>query len=259
VGSCQRTPALWTARPGWTDRPAESIAYRDRVADRPYVLVSAAVSLDGALDDRTDRRLILSGPEDLDAVDELRASCDAILVGAGTVRADNPRLLVRSPARRAARAARGLSPTPTRVVLSSRGDLDPDAAVFAGGPPPLVLGGDLAGVFAELAGRGVGRLLVEGGARVLTAVLAAGLADELRLAVAPVFVGDPDAPRLLGPPGPAGSAGLHGLAGSAGLHGLAGSAGLPGPAGSAASTELRRARLLAVSAVGDSAVLRYGF
>jgi riboflavin biosynthesis pyrimidine reductase len=202
--------------------PFRLVAYRDRMPDRPYVLLSAAVSLDGALDDRTDRRLILSGPEDLDAVDQLRAGCDAILVGAGTVRADDPRLLVRSPARRAAREARGLPPSPVRVVLSG-GALDPGAAVFTGGPPPLVLGGALPDVLAELAARGVARLLVEGGASVLTAVLAAGLADELRLAVAPVFVGDPLAPRLLGP-------------------------AVPG-----------RARLLEVSAVGDTAVLRYGF
>jgi 5-amino-6-(5-phosphoribosylamino)uracil reductase len=190
------------------------------VADRPYVLLSAAVSLDGALDDRTDRRLVLSGPADLEAVDALRASCDAILVGAGTVRADNPRLLVRSPARRAARQARGLPPTPARVVLS-HGDLDPGAAIFSEGPEPIVLGGDLADVLADLAGRSVARLLVEGGAGVLTALLAAGLADELRLAVAPVFVGDPRAPRFLGP-----AQGRH--------------------------------RLLGVESVGDMAVLRYG-
>jgi 5-amino-6-(5-phosphoribosylamino)uracil reductase len=185
------------------------------------VLLSAAVSLDGALDDRTQRRLILSGPEDLDAVDELRAGCDAILVGAGTVRADNPRLLVRSEKRRADRGSRGLPPTPARVVLTRRGDLDPGAAVFADGPAPLLLGGELADVLADLAGRGVRRLLVEGGASVLTAVLAAGLADELRLAVAPVFAGDPAAPRFLGAAG-------------------------------------ERLRLLGVEAAGDTAVLRYG-
>ena len=188
------------------------------------MLLSAAVSLDGALDDRSPRRMILSGPEDLDAVDELRAGCDAILVGAGTVRADDPRLLVRSERRRADRVARGLPPSPVRVVLTRSRDLDPVAAVFAGGPPPLLLGGDLPDVLAELADRGVGRLLVEGGAGVLTALLAAGLADELRLAVAPVFVGDPAAPRLLGPADPAGRG---------------------------------RRRLLSVEAVGDTAVLRY--
>jgi 5-amino-6-(5-phosphoribosylamino)uracil reductase len=184
------------------------------------VLLSAAVSLDGALDDRSPRRLILSGPEDLDAVDELRAGCDAILVGAGTVRADDPRLLVRSGRRRADRVARGLPPSPARVVLTRR-DLDPGAAVFAGEPAPLLLGGELPDVLAELAGRGLRRVLVEGGASVLSALLAAGLADELRLAVAPVFVGDPAAPRFLGPTGSA------------------------------------RRRLLDATAVGDTVVLRY--
>jgi 5-amino-6-(5-phosphoribosylamino)uracil reductase len=186
------------------------------------VLLSAAVALDGALDDRSPRRLILSGPEDLDAVDELRAGADAILVGAGTVRADNPRLLVRSERRRAERVARGLPPSPARVVLTRGRDLDPGAAVFAGEPAPLLLGGALPDVLAELGRRGVRRLLVEGGASVLTALLTAELVDELRLAVAPVFVGDPGAPRLLG-----------------------------GPASGA------RLRLLGVDTLGDTVVLRY--
>ncbi|WP_300603525.1 dihydrofolate reductase family protein, partial [Trebonia sp.] len=74
---------------------------------RPYTLLSCAVSVDGCLDDASASRLILSGPADLDEVDELRAACDAILVGAGAVRADDPRLLVRDPARAARRAAAG--------------------------------------------------------------------------------------------------------------------------------------------------------
>ncbi len=56
----------------------------------PYVLLSAAVSLDGYLDDTGSERLLLSSPADFDRVDEVRASVDAILVGAGTIRADNP-------------------------------------------------------------------------------------------------------------------------------------------------------------------------
>ena len=79
---------------------------------RPYVLLSAAMSADGYIGDASPGRLILSGPEDLDRVDSVRASCDAIMVGAGTIRADNPRLLVRSAARRAARAGRGQPPSP---------------------------------------------------------------------------------------------------------------------------------------------------
>ena len=77
-------------------RPVTTGSVRS-VPDRPYTLLSCAVSIDGYLDDASPDRLILSGPEDLDEVDALRAAADAILVGAGTIRADNPRLLVRDP------------------------------------------------------------------------------------------------------------------------------------------------------------------
>ena len=61
---------------------------------RPYVLLSVAQSLDGYIDDPSPDRLVLSSPEDLDRVDEVRAGCDAIMVGAVTLRRDNPRLRV---------------------------------------------------------------------------------------------------------------------------------------------------------------------
>ena len=76
--------------------------------ERPYTLLSCSVSLDGYLGDQTPR-LALSNEADFDRVDEVRASCDAIMVGAVTVRTDNPRLLVRSQARRDERRARGLA------------------------------------------------------------------------------------------------------------------------------------------------------
>src|SRR5579875_3968636 len=91
------------------------------------------MSVDGRIDDVSPDRLILSGPADLDRVDELRASCDAILVGANTVRRDDPRLLVRSPERRAARVAAGNPAYPLRVTVTATGDLDPGARLF--GPP----------------------------------------------------------------------------------------------------------------------------
>ena len=190
------------------------------MAPRPYVLLSCATSADGYLDDASPRRLILSGPADLDRVDEVRAGCDAIGVGAQTVRKDNPRLLIRDPRRSARRAARGLPEHPARVTLTATGDLDPQARFFAPGALRLVycatpaigrararLGdravlidaGDplsLDLVLNDLAERGVLRLMVEGGAHLLGAFLAGGLADELNLAVAPFFVADPAAPRL---------------------------------------------------------------
>ena len=189
---------------------------------RPYTLLSCAVSVDGCLDDASGERLVLSGPEDLDEVDELRAAADAILVGAGTIRADNPRLLVRDPARVVHRTAAGLPSHPLRVTVTATGDLDPGAQFFAarggtslvycatpaltaaqariGGVAVVIDAGDpssLERVFDDLhSERKVATLLVEGGARILRDALADDLADELRLAVAPFFVGDPAAPRF---------------------------------------------------------------
>ncbi|MEU7428428.1 dihydrofolate reductase family protein [Streptomyces sp. NPDC040750] len=192
----------------------------------PYVLLSAAVSLDGFLDDTGPERLLLSSPADFDRVDDVRASVDAILVGAGTIRADNPRLLVNSPERRAARRAAGRPEYPLKVTVTASGDLDPRALFWHTGGEKLVyttdkgaeraarlLGGsaDVVPLGTELDWRdllehlhdvrGVGRLMVEGGGRVHTQLLRQGLADELQLVLAPLFVGDPEAPRLFGPGG----------------------------------------------------------
>lgn len=166
---------------------------------RPYVVLSCATSADGYLDDASPERLILSGPEDLDRVDELRASCDAILVGANTIRRDKPRLLIRDPRRVALREARGLPPHPLRVTLTASGDLELPPRPF------VVYRGDklsLGEILDDLATRAVARLLVEGGARVLGQFIAQDLANELHLAVAPFFVADPRAPRLDVPAAP---------------------------------------------------------
>ncbi|WP_406171022.1 dihydrofolate reductase family protein [Streptomyces sp. NBC_00996] len=195
----------------------------------PYVLLSAAVSLDGFLDDTGPERLLLSGPADFDRVDEVRASSDAILVGAGTIRSDNPRLLVNSARRRAARVAAGRPEYPLKVTVSGSGDLDPAAQFWHTGGEKIVyttdkgaaraadalrglddgLGVDIVSTGPELDWRvllehlhdvrGVRRLMVEGGGRVHTQLMREELADELQLAVAPLFVGEPDAPRLFGP------------------------------------------------------------
>ena len=187
---------------------------------RPYVLLSCATSADGYLDDACPQRLILSGPADLDRVDDVRASCDAILVGAGTIRRDDPRLLIRDPRRRARRAARGLPEHPARVTVTGTGDLDPNARFFAptaerlvycatpalprarariGDQAVVIDAGDpltLEFVLNNLAERNVVRLLVEGGAQLLAEFLACELPDELHLAVAPFFVANPAAPRF---------------------------------------------------------------
>ncbi|MEV5437144.1 dihydrofolate reductase family protein [Streptomyces sp. NPDC052682] len=189
----------------------------------PYVLLSAAVSLDGYLDDTGPERLLLSSPADFDRVDEVRASVDAILVGAGTIRADNPRLLVNAPGRRAARLAEGRPEYPLKVTVSGSGDLDPAAQFWHTGGEKVLYTTDRGAERARALGitadvvplgsgldwrrllthlhdvRGVRRLMVEGGGQIHTQLLTQGLADELQLVLAPLFVGDPAAPRLFGP------------------------------------------------------------
>ncbi|MFJ1459024.1 RibD family protein [Nocardia sp. N2S4-5] len=190
---------------------------------RPYVLLSVAVSIDGYLDDAGPERLLLSNPEDFDRVDAVRADCDAILVGAETLRRDDPRLLVRSDTRRAHRIAAGKPECPMKIAVTAGGELDPSLRFFHTGGVKLVyttdrgaarsagrlaglaevvsLGGgiDFGALLDDLGRRGVGRLMVEGGGRIHTAFLAGDLADELLMAVAPVLVGDSRAPRFLRP------------------------------------------------------------
>ncbi|WP_426561999.1 RibD family protein [Angustibacter sp. McL0619] len=221
------------------------------MAERPYTLLSCGMSIDGYLDGGCSERLVLSNEADLDRVDEVRAGCDAILVGAATVRNDNPRLLVRAPARRAARVARGLPASPTKVTVTASGQLDPDASFFQpdgacklvycasrvvdetaarlGAAATVVDGGapvDLRRVTEDLFERGVRRLMVEGGGTVLTQLLTADLVDELQLVVAPLFVGDSRAHRLVGD-------------------------------GAFPWNAERRARLAEVRAIGDVVLLRY--
>jgi 5-amino-6-(5-phosphoribosylamino)uracil reductase len=181
------------------------------------------MSIDGYVDDVTVGRLLLSNDADFDRVDAVRAEHDAIMVGAGTVRQDNPRLLVRSQARQDERVARGMRPTPAKVTVTGRGMLDPSAQFFAAGDvdklvycagpavdtararlghvATVIDGGDpvdLRRVVADLHARGVRRLMVEGGEMMHTQFLTAGLVDELHLVIAPLFVGDSRAPRFVG-------------------------------------------------------------
>jgi 5-amino-6-(5-phosphoribosylamino)uracil reductase len=189
--------------------------------DRPYTLLSCSVSMDGYIGSAASR-LLLSNDADFDRVDAIRASCDAILVGATTVRTDNPRLLVRSQARRDERTARGLAPSPMKVTVTRQAELDACADFFTTGdveklvycarsrvgdararlgPVATVVDGghtvEMRRLGNDLAARGVERLLVEGGGNVHTQFLTDDLVDELQLVIAPVFVGDSQAPRFV--------------------------------------------------------------
>ncbi|MBQ0867399.1 dihydrofolate reductase family protein [Streptomyces sp. RK75] len=190
---------------------------------RPYVLLSAATSVDGRLDDTSPQRLLLSNAEDFDRVDQVRAESDAILIGATTMRKDNPRLLVNSEARRAQRVADGKPEYPLKVTVTRTGELDADLKFWHHGGDKLVftvdsavekvrvtldgladvvsLGPDLDWglLLDELGRRGIGRLMVEGGGTIHTQLMAQNLADEVHLAIAPLLVGQADAPGFLAP------------------------------------------------------------
>ncbi|MEU5836384.1 dihydrofolate reductase family protein [Streptomyces diacarni] len=189
---------------------------------RPYVVLSAAMSVDGYLDDTSPERLRLSNAADFDRVDQVRAESDAILIGANTMRRDNPRLLVNSDERRAQRVADGKPEYPLKVAVTQSGDLPADLKFWHHGGQKLVVTvddavekvlaalGDVADVVSvgpkldwslvldELGRRGVRQLMVEGGGQVHTQLMAADLADEVHLAVAPLLVGQPEAARFLG-------------------------------------------------------------
>jgi 5-amino-6-(5-phosphoribosylamino)uracil reductase len=193
------------------------------VPERPYTVLSCGVSLDGYLDSASHIRLLLSNEADLDRVDSVRASSDAILVGASTVRNDNPRLLVQSQQRRAARVQRGLPPSPIKVTVTRTGKLDPCANFFTlgdaqklvycetavvdeahgqlGDVATIVDGGvpmDVRWISEDLFTRGIRRLMVEGGGTMHTQFLTEDLADELHLVIAPFFVGDSRSQRFVG-------------------------------------------------------------
>ncbi|MET7769268.1 RibD family protein [Nocardia sp. NPDC005366] len=217
---------------------------------RPHVLLSVAVSLDGYIDDASDERLRLSDDADFDRVDEVRAESDAILIGAQTLRRDNPRLLVHSAERRAVRVTAGKPEYPLKVTVTASGEVDAglrfwhhggDKLVYATDAGAARIGDRLAGLaevaalgreidfgvlLDDLGARGIDRLMVEGGTGMHTAFLAADLVDELHVAVAPILIGDAGAPRFVGP------------------------AEYPGGAA-------RRLGLVDVARVGDMALLRY--
>jgi 5-amino-6-(5-phosphoribosylamino)uracil reductase len=184
------------------------------------VHVSAAMSIDGYIDDREPSRLVLSSPEDLADMHATRSHYDAILVGAQTVRSDDPALLLRDAELIERRIEDGRTPQLMRVTLTHSGNLDPSARFFDGNARTVVLasreraselsvrlhgraevvalgGFDPPAILVALEALGVSSLFVEGGTRVLTAFLAGGTFDRLRLAIAPFFVGNTRAPRLV--------------------------------------------------------------
>jgi len=189
---------------------------------RPYVFVNVAMSADGKLSTRERRQVKISGADDFRRVDRIKAESDAIMVGIGTVLADDPSLTVKDPALKAARVARGQDENPVRVVVDSRGRTPIEAAILNKGPgrriiavageasgndlerlsekgEVIAVGGDsvdLTALLEALYTRGVRRLMVEGGGTLIWSLIAADLVDEIQTFIGNMVIGGRDAPTL---------------------------------------------------------------
>lgn len=195
---------------------------------RPHVIVNVAMTLDGKLDSVARQGAAISSADDWARVDRLRASCDAIMVGAGTLQQNDPRLTIKTPALQAERVQRGLPPHPAKVGVMSRLTLAPASRFFTQGPATVILATslrtsaaevqqwqargavvlqhgdeqvDLLAVLADLRAMGHERLLVEGGGTLIASLLSQRLVDEVLVYVAPLVLGGATAPTLADGPG----------------------------------------------------------
>lgn len=193
------------------------------MANIPYVIIKCAMSMDGYIDDNSDKRLVLSDVKDFERVDAVRAECDAILIGAETVRKDNPKILIKSAELRKNRLLKGMSENPMKITMTTSGMLSKDLRFFTNGnSEKIVYCGDRASeqlalhlaevaevvssphsrvepefILQDLNKRGIKKLMIEGGSGILTMFLSSGLVDELQVSVAPFFVGEINAPRFV--------------------------------------------------------------
>lgn len=152
----------------------------------PYVTLKLASTIDGRIADASGKSKWITGPQARAKVQELRRSADAIMVGAGTVRADNPSLLPRPAKGRA----------PLRVIVGST--LQANAKVLTGeaAERTLVVSGPLKKILCDLGKRGVMHVLCEGGGELAGSLVRAGLVDEFALFVAPSLLGGAGIPMF---------------------------------------------------------------
>ncbi len=192
----------WTAHAAIADDAAQLLdlflPLLPPVAPEGIVVGQLGQSLDGRIATETGHSHYVTGAANRTHLHRLRALCDAVVVGAGTVLADDPRLTVRLCT----------GPNPVRVVLDARGELPADLGLFTDGaaptwlvrppgvataepPVPLLAVDSLTpgAVLAALRARGLRRILVEGGGRTVSRFLDASALDRLHVAVAPLLIG----------------------------------------------------------------------
>lgn len=173
-------------------RIQNEVFFHGIAAARPFVVAKVAASLDGRIAAADGTSQWLTGRQARARVHRLRAQVDAVVVGSGTVLADDPQLTVRLDDYQGAQ--------PLRVVLDRRGRVQPFHRVTDDAAPALLARQPtLVQVMDVLWGRGVRSVLVEGGASVLAAFLAAGMVDRLHVHLAPVLLGESGRPLVAGP------------------------------------------------------------
>jgi len=189
---------------------------------RPFVHVNVAMSADGKLSTRERRQVKISGSSDFSRVDRIKAESDAVMVGIGTVLADDPSLTVKSPALAAERRASGKDTNPVRIIVDSRARTPPDAAILHKGTgeriiacsqqaeavnkealsryATIIVAGekevDLSLLLSRLHDRGIRTLLVEGGGTLIWGFFREGLVDKLTCYVGNTVIGGEGAPTL---------------------------------------------------------------
>ncbi|RNI14613.1 2,5-diamino-6-(ribosylamino)-4(3H)-pyrimidinone 5'-phosphate reductase [Methanohalophilus sp. RSK] len=189
----------------------------------PFTFINAAMSIDGKISTRQRRQVRISGDIDFERMDELRASSDAVMVGIGTVLADDPSLTVKSDERRAKRLAKGLDENPVRIVVDSKARIPTDADIFRKGAGKkiiavsesatfdrvealrkkamVIMAGknqvDLPELFLILDEMGIHRLMVEGGASLNWGLVKNGLVDEIYSFIGNLIIGGSNAPTLI--------------------------------------------------------------
>ncbi|MCQ1534318.1 2,5-diamino-6-(ribosylamino)-4(3H)-pyrimidinone 5'-phosphate reductase [Methanosarcina sp. KYL-1] len=190
--------------------------------DRPFIFINSAMSADGKLSTKERKQVRISGKLDFERVDELRAGTDAIMVGIGTVMADDPSLTVKSPERKAARKAAGKDENPIRIIVDSAARTPLEADIFKKGEGKRIIAVsnsapaekvkkleekalviktgdrkvDLSALARKLKEMGINTLMVEGGATLNWGMLSEGLADEIYTFVGNLIIGGATSPTF---------------------------------------------------------------
>ena len=191
--------------------------------DTPYIVMNIAMTADGKTDTITRRGALISSPLDMMRVDQLRASCDAIMVGGHTLLGDDPRLVLKTRELQLTRLAEGKDENPMKVGVVTIADLDPDSRFLNYGHAKITIFTtcktpqkkveelrdrgvkvfisedsrvDLRRAIAQLGVLGVKRLLVEGGGTLNEELIRLGLGDELNIYIAPLIFGGATAPTF---------------------------------------------------------------